>query len=60
MTRKFLERPENRRNLHDTIELVSGKDMQIKFIDTKPKGEDNIAEGFEAFANNTDIPFNVV
>ena len=55
-----MERPENRRNLHDTIELASGKDMQIKFIDTKTGHEDSNVNEFEAFANNTDIPFNVV
>ena len=60
MAKDYLERPENKRNLHDTIALASGKDMQIKFIDTKTEADNSIADGFEAFANNIDIPFNVV
>ncbi|MCI9063772.1 MAG: DNA polymerase III subunit gamma/tau [Clostridia bacterium] len=60
VAKDFLERPENRRNLHDTIQIASGKDMQIKFIDTKPEMSGNAVSEFETFASNTDIPFNVV
>ena len=60
VAKDFLERPENKQNLKNTIHLASGKEMQIKFVDTKANQEENFASGFEAFAKNSDIPFNVV
>lgn len=60
VAKDFLERPENKQNLKNTIHLASGKDMQIKFVDTKIRNEDEFANEFEAFAQNNDIPFNVV
>ena len=33
--------------------------MQIKFVDCKPV-EDNLSTGFESFANNIDVPFNII
>ena len=56
----FLERPENKINLKNTIQMATGKDMQIKFIDTKPEINNNSESGFESFANNLQIPFNVI
>ena len=58
--KEFLERPENKMNLKKTIQMASGKEMQIKFVDTKPEDEDTFDNGFETFANNSDIPFNIV
>lgn len=60
VAKDFLERPENRQNLKNTIHLASGKEMQIKFIDTKVNQEEDQADVFETFAKNNDIPFNVV
>jgi DNA polymerase-3 subunit gamma/tau len=60
VAKDFLERPENKQNLKNTIHLASGKEMQIKFVDTKVNEEENFAGGFETFAKNSDLPFNVV
>ena len=59
VAKDFLERPENRMNLQKTITIASGKEMQIKFIDCKPKDEE-FSNGFESFASHSDIPFNVI
>ena len=59
VAKEFLERPENRMSLKKTITMASGKDMQIKFVDTKPQNED-LGNGFESFASHTDIPFNII
>lgn len=59
VAKDFLERPENRINLQKTISIASGKEMQIKFVDCKPV-EDNLSTGFESFANNIDVPFNII
>ena len=59
VAKDFLERPENRMNIQKTITLASGKEMQIKYVDCKPK-EDNFFNGFESFANTTDVPFNII
>lgn len=60
VAKEFLERPENRMNLKNTIQMASGKDMQIKFVDCKPVQEQNNLSGFETFANSIDLPFNVI
>ena len=60
VAKEFLERPDNKRNLHDTIQMASGKDMQIKYIDMKPNGAENISSEFENFASNIDVPFNII
>ena len=56
--KEFLERPENKLNLKNTIQIASGKEMQIKFVDLKPEEED-FGSGFEKFASKMDIPFNI-
>ena len=58
--KEFLERPDNKMQLKKTIQIACGKEMQIKFIDTQPKNEDTDLGRFESFANNSDIPFNVI
>ena len=58
--KEFLERPENKLDLKNTIQIASGKEMQIKFIDTKPEEEDSSIGGFEKFISNMDIPFNEI
>ena len=56
--KEFLERPENKLNLKNTIQIASGKEMQIKFVDLKPEEED-FGSGFEKFASKMDIPFSI-
>ena len=58
--KEFLERPENKMNLKNIIHQASGKDMQIKFVDTKPDANEDFSEGFENFAKNSDVPFNII
>ena len=60
VARDFLERPENKLNLKNTVHLASGKEMQIKFVDTKEKQKDENENKFETFAKENDISFNVV
>ena len=59
VAKDFLERPENRLNLQKTITMAAGKEMQIKYVDCKPD-EDDFNKGFEGFASNIDVPFNVI
>ena len=59
VAKEFLERPENRMNLQKTITMASGKEMQIKFVDTKPQ-DDEFTNVFENFASHTDVPFNII
>ena len=59
VAKDFLERPENRLNLQKTITMAAGKEMQIKYVDCKP-AEDDFNKGFEGFASNMDVPFNVI
>ena len=59
VAKDFLERPENRLNLQKTITMAAGKEMQIKYVDCKPT-EDDFSKGFEGFASNIDVPFNVI
>ena len=57
-----LEKQENIREISRLVSMACGKEMQIKYIDnsvnfsSKPSFEENIAK----FANDADIPFNVV
>lgn len=58
-TKKYLEMPENKINLSNIVHKTLGKQMQIKFVDTKTyQNEDNLS-GFENFANNAGIQYNV-
>ena len=59
VAKEFLERPENRMNIQKTITMASGKEMQIKFVDTKPQ-DDEFTNVFENFASHTDVPFNII
>lgn len=56
----FLERPENKLKLKNIIQMASGKEMQIKYVDTKKNNNDMLENSFESFANKTDIPFNII
>ena len=60
VTKGFLENPINKQELKNMIHIASGKEMQIKFVDCKPKQTTNNANVFATFAQNMDIPFNMV
>lgn len=60
VAKDFLEKPENKLNLKNTVHLASGKEMQIKFVDTKEKRKKENENKFETFAKENDISFNVV
>ena len=60
VAKEILESPDNRQNLKNMIYLACGKEMQIKFEDTKPQGENNNQSAFENFASNMNISFNVI
>lgn len=59
MTKKYLEMPENKMNLKNIIHKAVGKEMQIKFVDTKIHQNENKLSGFEDFANNAGIQYKV-
>ena len=54
----FLNRPDTKQNLRETIHLACGKEMQIKFVDTKEDKDE--ANEFEKFIGNNDIPVNII
>ena len=60
MAKEFLERPENKMELKNTIHLACGKEMQIKYIDTSDEVEQNSSSEFEDFMNNNKLNFNVI
>ena len=55
----FLARPDIKQNLRETIHLACGKEMQIKFVDTKQETKTSESE-FEQFVESNDIPFNII
>lgn len=57
-----LERPENRTEISNQVSIACGKEMHIKYIDTKPKDDTQMSEEQELsnFANEFDIPFDVI
>jgi len=56
-----LERPENKNELIKQVSMVSGKEMNVKYIDLKQQGT-NVSkeETVESMMNGLDIPFNVI
>ena len=54
----YLTRPDINQTLKETIHLACGKEMQIKFVDTKEESNSN--NEFEDFIKNNNIPFNVI
>ena len=59
VAKDFLARPDIKQNLRETIHLASGKEMQIKFVDTNDVKRASSNE-FEQFIENNNIPFNVI
>ena len=57
-----LERPENKTEISNQVSIACGKEMHIKYIDAKPKGEEEMSEEQQLsnFANEFDIPFDVI
>ena len=56
-----LERPENKQELTKQISMAYGKEMHIKYIDTKPQElVTNEEQELSKFAGGYDIPFDVV
>ena len=60
MAKNMLESPSNKQNLKNVIHMACGKEMQIKFVDTKPQNNDFDANSFENFASKSKISFNVI
>ena len=59
MAKSMLESPEVKQNLKNLIHIASGKEMQIKYVDTKPQDTIN-SNSFENFANNLNLSYNVI
>ena len=59
VAKDFLARPDIKQNLRETIHLASGKEMQIKFVDTNDVKMASSNE-FEQFIENNNIPFNII
>ena len=60
VAKDFLERAENKKVLKDTVHLASGKEMQIKYIDTYKEKKQNDESEFQNFVNKVDLPFNII
>ena len=59
VAKEFLARPDTKLNLKNMIHLACGKEMQIKFVDSK-QNEINTENEFEKFIGNNEIPFNII
>ncbi len=56
-----LERPENKNELIKQVSMVSGKEMNVKYIDLKQEGASvTKEENAESIISGLDIPFNVI
>ena len=57
-----LEKPENKMEISKQVSVACGKEMQIKYIDSKPQGTEEMSEEQELsnFANKFDIPFDII
>lgn len=57
-----LEKPENKIEISNQVSIACGKEMHIKYIDTKPQDDGQMSEEQELsnFANEFDIPFDVI
>ncbi len=58
----ILEKQENIKELTNMVSMASGKAMQIKYITNvqETKNQFNREENIENFANESDIPFNII
>ena len=57
-----LEKQENKIEISNQVSIACGKEMHIKYIDTKPQDEGELSEEQELsnFANEFDIPFDII
>ena len=56
----MLEKPENKMEIAQQISLACGKQMQVKYIDTKPQEQElNEEQELSNFASGFDIPFDI-
>ncbi len=57
-----LEKAENMKEISNQVSIACGKEMNIKYIDTKPQQETQLTEEQEIsnFASGFDIPFDVI
>lgn len=57
-----LDKPENITEISNQVSIACGKEMHIKYIDTKPQGENEVSEEEELsnFASGFDIPFDII
>ena len=58
----ILEKQENIKELTNMVSMASGKTMQIKYITNaqENKNQFNREENIQNFANESDIPFNII
>ena len=55
-----LEKPENKMEIAQQVSLACGKQMQVKYIDTKPQEQElNEEQELSNFASGFDIPFDI-
>ena len=57
-----LEKPENKMEISKQVSVACGKEMQIRYIDSKPQGVEEMSEEQELsnFANKFDIPLDII
>lgn len=58
-----LEKSENINEIEKQVSIVCGKEMRVKFIDTKKENaqqSESASNSIEAFAKNLDVPFNIM
>ena len=57
-----LEKPENKTEISNQVSIACGKEMHIKYIDTKPQSDEELTEEQQLsnFANEFNIPFDVI
>ena len=61
INKQVLEMPENMATIKNMVSIASGKEKQIKYINNiQEKNNEDLNAGIESFANNYDLPFNVI
>ena len=56
-----LDKPENLKEITEQVSIACGKEMHIKYLDTKPQNtEISEEQKLSNFANGFDIPFDVI
>ena len=59
VAREFLTKPDTKQNLKNSIHLACGKEMQIKFVESKVDNNNHENE-FEKFIGDNDLPYNII